>query len=122
RDGVADRHQLDALLLREPVEHERLRRALQKCGEAGSPASPRGAHAAADLGRRPRRAAAWPGILPAHESQRSACLAPRRASEYVTRNVAPLPSSTSFPQLSQTSTVLRANEILLERGVDATGA
>ena len=62
----------------------------------------------AALGRRPRRAVARPGILPAHVSQRSPALDPRRASVYVTRRDAPLPSSTSFPQLSQTSTVLRA--------------
>jgi hypothetical protein len=32
----------------------------------------------------------------------------------VTRSVAPFASSTSFPQLSQTRTVFRANEVLLE--------
>src|SRR4029453_7496519 len=63
---------------------------------------------AAAFGRRPRLAAARPGILPAQLSQRSAALAPRRASVYVTRMAAPLPSSTSFPQLSQTRTVFRA--------------
>src|SRR5688500_14611351 len=62
----------------------------------------------AALGRRPRRAVARPGIWPAHVSQRSPAFDPRRASAYVTRRDAPLPSSTSFPQLSQTSTVLRA--------------
>ena len=59
-------------------------------------------------GRRPRRAAARPGIFPAHSSQRSATFEPRRASEYVTRSDAPWASSTSLPQLSQTSTVFRA--------------
>ena len=72
---------------------------------------------AAAFGRRPRRAAARPGILPAQPSQRSAAFAPLRASVYVTRIAAPLPSSTSLPQLSQTSTVLRAN--LLPPGVSA---
>src|SRR5581483_3351940 len=75
--------------------------------------------AAAFFGRRPRRAAGRPGILPAQSSQRSACLAPRRASAYVTRNVAPLPSPTSFSQLSHTSTVFRATEFLLANGVSA---
>jgi hypothetical protein len=64
--------------------------------------------AVADFGLRPRRAAARPGILPEQLSQRSACFAPRRASLYVTRITAPLPSSTSLPQLSHTRTVLRA--------------
>src|SRR5918999_485443 len=63
---------------------------------------------AAALGLRPRRAAARPGILPAQSSHKSAALAPRRASVYVTRMPAPFPSPTSLPQLSQTSTVLRA--------------
>ena len=67
----------------------------------------------ADFGLRPRRAAARPGMLPAQSSQRSAAFAPRRASVYVTRITAPLPSSTSFPQLSHTSTVLRATVLLL---------
>src|SRR5712671_2104288 len=67
----------------------------------------------ADFGLRPRRAAGWPGIDPAHSSQRSACLPIRRASEYVTRRTAPLDSSTSLLQLSHTRMVLRAmNEIL----------
>jgi hypothetical protein len=65
-------------------------------------------YAAADFGRRPRRAAGRPGMLPAHESHKSATFDPRRASVKVTREVAPLFSPTSFPQLSQTSTVLRA--------------
>src|SRR5215471_10058372 len=69
-----------------------------------------------DFGRRPRRAAARPGILPAQLSQRSACFAPRRASVYVTRITAPFPSSTSFPQLSHTSTVFRATVLLLRKG------
>ncbi len=63
---------------------------------------------AADFGLRPRRAAGWPGLLSAHSPQRSACFAPRRASEYVMRITAPLASSTSLPQLSQTRIVLRA--------------
>jgi hypothetical protein len=62
----------------------------------------------ADFGRRPRRAAGWPGIEPAQSPQRSACLAPRRASEYVIRITAPFASSTSLLQLSQTRIVLRA--------------
>src|SRR5215475_4605435 len=65
------------------------------------------------FGRRPRRAAARPGIFAEQLSQRSACFAPRRASVYVMRMTAPLPSSTSFPQLSHTSTVLRATVLLL---------
>ena len=40
---------------------------------------------ARDFGLRPRRATAAPGIPPAHESQRSAAFAPRRASLNVTR-------------------------------------
>jgi hypothetical protein len=60
------------------------------------------------LGLRPRRAAARPGIFPAHSSQRSATFEPRLASEYVTRSEAPCASSTSRPQLSQTNTVFRA--------------
>src|SRR5436189_6424770 len=71
-------------------------------------------YAAADFGRRPRRATTWPGILPAQASQRSACLEPRRASVKLMRITAPLTSSTSFPQLSQTSLVTRATEFLLE--------
>ena len=63
---------------------------------------------AAAFGRLPRRAVGVPGIFPAQSSQRSACLAPRRASVYVRRRVAPFPSSTSLPQLSQTSTVFLA--------------
>ena len=62
----------------------------------------------ADLGRRPRRATACPGVFPAQLSQRSACFAPRRASVQVRRSVAPFPSPTSVPQLSHTNTVLRA--------------
>jgi hypothetical protein len=65
-------------------------------------------YAATALGRRPRRATARPGISPEQLSQRSACLAPRRASVNVSRSVAPFPSPTSLPQLSQTRTVLRA--------------
>ena len=71
--------------------------------------------AAAALGRRPRRAAGTPGILPAQSSQRSACFEPRRASEYVIRITAPLASSTSLPQLSQTSTVFLATNSSFER-------
>src|SRR6202008_4375818 len=67
------------------------------------------------FGLRPRRAAARPGIPPAQSSQRAACLAPRRASVYVTRITAPLPSSTSVPQLSHTSTVFRATVVLLRK-------
>ena len=67
----------------------------------------------ADFGLRPRRATARPGVRPAQVSQRSACFAPRRASVYVTRITAPLASSTSLPQLSQTSTVFRATVVLL---------
>ena len=63
---------------------------------------------ASDLGLRPRRATAAPGIPPAQESQRSAAFAPRRASLNVTRSTAPFPSSTSLPQESQTRTVFRA--------------
>jgi hypothetical protein len=63
---------------------------------------------ASDLGFRPRRATAAPGIDPAHESHKSAAFAPRRASLNVTRMTAPFPSSTSEPHLSQTSTVFRA--------------
>ena len=65
--------------------------------------------AAADFGLRPRRAVARPGMPVAQESQRSASFAPRRASENERRIVAPFPSSTSRPHLSQTRTVLRAN-------------
>jgi len=64
---------------------------------------------AADFGLRPRRAAGRPGILPAQSSQRSAAFAPLRASVYVTRIPAPLPSPTSLPQLSHTRMVFRAN-------------
>ena len=71
----------------------------------------------ADLGLRPRRAAARPGMRPAQLSQRSACFAPRRASVYVTRITAPFPSSTSFPQLSHTSTVFRATVLLLHDAI-----
>src|SRR5213076_999299 len=66
-------------------------------------------YAAADFGRRPRRAAARPGIPPAQSSHRSACFAPRRASAKLIRITAPRPSATSFEQLSQTSLVTRAN-------------
>src|SRR5580765_7132569 len=71
-------------------------------------------YAAADLGRRPRRATAWPGIFPAHASQRSACFEPRRASVKLIRITAPFASSTSLPQLSHTSLVTRATDFLLE--------
>ena len=65
---------------------------------------------AAAFGRRPRLATAWPGILPAQASHRSACFEPRRASVKLIRITAPLASSTSLPQLSQTSLVTRATE------------
>src|SRR4029077_3557754 len=68
--------------------------------------------AAAFFGRRPRLATAWPGILPAQASQRSACFEPRRASVKLIRMTAPFASSTSLPQLSQTSLVTRATQIL----------
>jgi hypothetical protein len=73
-------------------------------------------YAAADLGRRPRRATAWPGIFPAHASHRSACFEPRRASVKLMRITAPFASSTSLPQLSHTSLVTRATDFLLEFG------
>src|SRR5204862_3541902 len=77
--------------------------------------------AAADFGLRPRRAAGWPGMPPAQSSQRSACLAPRRASEYVIRITAPRASSTSLPHLSQTRIVLLAmSEKLAEMPVEIT--
>ena len=65
-----------------------------------------------DFGLRPRRATALPGIVPAQPSQRSAAFAPRRASLNVTRMTAPLPSSTSAPQLSHTRIVFRATAFL----------
>ena len=65
-------------------------------------------YAAAVFGRRPRLAAGWPGILPAHASQRSACFEPRRASLKLIRITAPFDASISLLQLSQTSTVFRA--------------
>ena len=78
---------------------------------------PRGSvQAATDLGLRPRRAVARPGMPVAHESQRSASFAPRRASEKDRRIVAPFPSSTSLLHWSQTRTVFRANSILRVRG------
>jgi hypothetical protein len=73
--------------------------------------------AAADLGLRPRRATAVPGILAAQSSQRSACFAPRRASEKLIRITAPRPSATSFEQLSQTSRVTRANAFPPSKGL-----
>src|SRR3954464_14552082 len=79
-------------------------------------------YAAADFGRRPRRATAWPGILPAHSSQRSACFEPRRASVKLMRMTAPLASSTSLPQLSQTNLVTRATDFLLEFGAVRGGS
>ncbi len=70
---------------------------------------------AADFGLRPRRATARPGIAPEQSSQRSACLAPRRASVYVIRITAPFPSSTSLEHLSHTRTVFLAMaEIVVE--------
>src|SRR5580765_1559230 len=69
-------------------------------------------YAAADLGRRPRRATAWPGIFPAQASQRSACFEPRRPSVKLMRITAPFASSTSLPQLSHTSLVTRATDFL----------
>src|SRR5205807_6226109 len=77
-----------------------------------------GNQAAADFGRRPRRATVWPGILPAQVSQRSACLEPRRASVKLIRITAPLASSTSLPQSSQTSLVTRATDFSLPKRVD----
>ena len=53
-------------------------------------------------------------IFAAQASQRSACLEPRRASVKLIRITAPLTSSTSLPQLSQTSLVTRATEFLLQ--------
>src|SRR6266540_616088 len=83
-------------------------------GSRGNQGFPRALQAAAAaLGRRPRRAAACPGIPPAQLSHRSACFEPRRASEKFRRMVAPFPSPISRPQLSQTSTVLRAKSSLL---------
>ena len=64
----------------------------------------------ADFGRRPRRAAGCPGMLPAQSPQRSACFEPRRASVKLMRITAPFASSTSLPQLSQTSLVTRATD------------
>ena len=61
---------------------------------------------------------ARPGMSPAQESHRSATFEPRRASVNVTRKAAPLFSPTSFPQLSQTRTVLRATKILLDETVE----
>jgi hypothetical protein len=87
---------------------------VEKPERAGGGRLPRRYAATADFGRRPRLAAGRPGIVPAQSSQRSACFAPRRASAYVTRIVAPFPSPTSLLQLSQTSTVLRATVTLLE--------
>ena len=81
---------------------------------SGTPESSRSAgvrrrsRQASDFGLRPRLATAEPGIPPAQESHRSAAFAPRRASVNVTRMTAPLPSSTSEPHLSQTSTVFLA--------------
>ena len=80
----------------------------QGSGSSRSPAVAQNRRQARDFGLRPRRATAAPGIPPAHESHRSAAFAPRRASLNVTRMTAPFPSSTSVPQLSQTSTVFRA--------------
>ena len=84
-----------------------------KCGKKRGRVSPPSRttirYAAAAFGRRPRRAAACPGMFAAQSSQRSACLAPRRASVKLRRKTAPLPSPTSLAQLSQTSTVFRAN-------------
>ena len=68
--------------------------------------------AAAFFGRRPRLATAWPGILPAQVSQRSACFEPRRASVKLIRITAPFASSTSLPQSSQTNLVTRATDFL----------
>jgi hypothetical protein len=76
-------------------------------GEA-SPLHVPGGYAATDFGLRPRRATEIPGSFPAQPSQRSACFAPRRASEYVRRIVAPFASPTSVPHMSQTRTVFRA--------------
>src|SRR5262245_16136685 len=66
-----------------------------------------------DVGLRPRLATDCPGSLPAQPSQRSACFAPRRASEYVNRSVAPFASPTSVPHMSQTRTVFLATSISL---------
>ena len=76
-------------------------------------------YATAVFGRLPRRAAGVPGIFVAQSSHRSACFAPRLASVYVSRRTAPLPSSTSLPQLSQTSTVFLATNSSFEREIDA---
>src|SRR5439155_5460293 len=75
-------------------------------------------YAAADFGRRPRRATAWPGILPAHVSQRSACLEPRRASVKLIRITAPFASSTSLTQSSQTNLVTRATDFLPLKAIE----
>ena len=84
----------------------------------GNARNPHGAERttqASDFGLRPRLATAAPGIEPAHGSHKSAALAPRRASLNVTRITAPLPSSTSVPHLSQTSTVFRATIPSIQR-------
>ena len=64
-----------------PIVDLRVRRLSSGRGSART--GERRDQAAAAFGRRPRRAAAWPGILPAQSSQRSACFEPRRASVYV---------------------------------------
>ncbi len=112
--------------LEEPRDLPRVRRANQQSERHRRQSSVRpGGHPSprdgvrrpyALFGRRPRRATARPGIVPAQLSQRSAAFAPRLASVYVMRMPAPLPSATSAPQLSQTRIVFRATVFLLENG------
>ena len=84
RPGV-DEHGQDRLrivLARRPGHGGTGRRSLDEDPEhrAGRLEPGLAAQAAWDFGRRPRRAAARPGSLPAHVSQRSATFEPRRAS------------------------------------------
>ena len=65
----------------------------------------------ADFGRRPRRATWRPPIFSASASVTSSSRTPLRASWNVMRIVAPLPSAISAPEISDTSTVLRATGI-----------
>ena len=95
----------------------RARRTDASSGRASAPSSSTGTASRPllrrDFGRRPRRATWRPPICSASASVTSSSRTPLRASWNVIRTVAPFPSAISAPEMSDTSTVLRATVFLL---------
>ena len=111
RGEIAVEQRPDLARVRRPSDEAERHRPILEAASDGSWAA---SAAEADFGLRPRRATARPGIEAEQSSQRSACFDPRRASVNVIRSIAPFPSSTSLPQLSQTRTVFRAMDLNLD--------